>query len=536
MTLTNGHVKYVLAIDLGSSGPKVGLLASDGRLIASARRATTTLFLPNDGAEQDPQQWWDTISDAVRELMADHPVRPEDIVAVGCTSCWSVIVPVDADGNHLMNAVHWLDGRGARYTAAVTDGLIKIQGYEIRKLFKWLRVTGGVPLDSGADSLAHILFIKNERPNVYAKTHKFLEPADYINLKLTGKFAASAATIFPLILTDNRDPLRIHYDDTLLKWTSIDRDKLPDLRPVDAVLGPILPGVAKAWGLAENTKVAMGTCDNTSAVLGAGATEDYQGYFNIGTTSWVSCHVPFKKTDLFTFIATMPAAIPGRNVVVAEQRSAGRCLEALAKQWLFADADWSAPEKIYARAEQMAVDTPAGSDGLLFLPWLGGAGPPVEDKHARGGFLNQSLRTNRSHAVRAVLEGIAYNQHWLVGYIEKFIGRRFDTLHAVGTGGASDLWCQIHADVMNRPIRQVADARQGTLRGAGLAAFIALGILQRKDIPNIVKIEKTFEPNPANRAVYDQLFAEFVNAYKANKRIFARLNRNPKHQRPLDKQ
>ena len=120
--------------------------------------------------------------------------------------------------------------------------------------------------------------------------------------------------------------------------------------------------------------------------------------------------------------------------------------------------------------------------------------------------------------------------------VREVIGRRLDTLHAIGTGGASDLWCQIHADVMNRPIRQVAGAKQGTLRGAGLAAFMALGILKREDIPNVVKIEKTFEPNPANRAVYDTLFAEFVNAYKANKRIFARLNRNRKHERPQDNQ
>lgn len=517
--------QYVLAIDLGSGGPKVVLVSSRGEMIAHARFSTETILLPNGGAEQDPNAWWQAISSGVKSILAQRLVPTDQIVAISCATQWSVTVPVDRAGQHLANAVHWMDSRGAPYSRDVTAGLIRVAGYGAHRLWHWIRLTGGAPTSSGADVLAHILHIKYDRPEVYRQTYKFLEPMDYINLRMTGKFAATHSTVFPYLITDNRDNLKVDYHPRLLHWAGIDREKLPDLLPVDAVLGPLLPAVADEWGLPRTVSVVAGLGDSQAAVLGSGAVHDYQGHVCVGTSSWLSCHVRFKKTDLLRFIGTMPAAVRGRNMIVAEQGAAGKCLEVLGRQWLFNDqlADGQRFD-LYERLFELAAAAPPGSDRLLFLPWLNGAGPPAGTGDTRGGFLNQSLQTSRAHAVRGVLEGIAYNLRWVCAAIERFNGRRFETLNFIGGGAQSRLWCQIVADVFNRPIQQVVEPNFAIARGAALHAWLALGQMTLDDVAASVKIDHIYEPQPENRAIYDQLFREFVASYKSNRRMFSRLN------------
>ena len=517
--------KYVLAIDLGSGGPKVVLASNRGELLAVSRQTTGTILLPNGGAEQDPEAWWQAVSAGIREILARQLVPRNAIVAICCATQWSVTVPVDRSGKHLSNAIHWMDSRGAPYSKAASDGLIRVAGYGARRLVHWLRVNGGAPTTSGADVLAHILHIKYDRPDIYRATYKFLEPMDYINLRMSGKFSATHSTIFPYLITDNRNNLAVDYDPLLLRWSGIDRNKLPDLIPVDSVLGPILPEVADAWGLPRSVQIVAGTGDSQAAVLGSGAVHDYQGHLCVGTSSWLSCHLPQKKTDIIHTIATMPSAVRGKNMVVAEQGAAGKCLEVFGQQWLFKDRpNDGEPFDLYERLFELAAQAPAGSGGLIFLPWLNGAGPPAGTGNTRGGFLNQNLQTGREHAVRAVLEGIAYNLRWVRDAVERFVKRKFETLNFIGGGAQSPLWCQIVADVLNLPIRQVAEPNFAIARGAALNAWLALGEMNLDDVSKSVQIAGTYQPRPENRRVYDQLFNAFVSSYKSNQRMFARLN------------
>lgn len=518
---------YVLAIDLGSSGPKVALHSDRGEIVARAVGRTSTLITSDGGGEQDPEEWWQTIAACAREVVQQSRVPAQQVAAVSCASQWSVTVPVDRDGRHLMNAIHWTDTRGAVHTRAITDGLIKVSGYGVRRLLHWIRMTGGVPTHSGADALAHALFIRHQRPDVYARTYKLLEPMDYINFRLTGRAAASYASIYPYLLTDNRDNTRIHYDERLIAWSGLDRDKLPDLQPVARVLGTIRPEAAKEWGLAAGTPAIGGTPDSQAAALGSGATSDFAGHICLGTSAWLSCHVPFKKTNLSNYLATMPSAVHGRNMVMAEQGASGKCLQVFVENWLCARDELSnagPPADVYERLERLAAGVPPGSGRLLFLPWLNGAGPPSGESAIRGGFLNQSLRTTRAHAVRAVMEGVAFNLRWLRTSVERFIGRRFEGLNFIGGGARSDTWCQIMADVLECPIRRMADPEMAISRGAARVAWTALGRLDVLTRPELVRVEQTFEPDAWRRNVYRELFCEFLNSYKANRPIFRRLN------------
>lgn len=519
--------QYILAIDLGTTGAKVGLYSTKGELIAYEFEETPLQLLPGGGAEQNPHDWWGAIKTASRRLIDKNEIPIEKITAANCTSQWSGTVAVDRDGEPLMNAIIWMDSRGAAHVKDITGGLVKIEGFGIGKLLSWLRLTGGIPAHAGKDSIAHILFIKNELPDIYRATYKFLEPKDYLNLRLTGQFAASYDSITIHWLTDNRNLSHISYHNKLIKMSTLDREKLPELKPPNSVLGHIHPQAAAELGLHENVQVVVGTPDLQSAAIGSGAVRDCETHMYIGTSSWMACHVPFKKTDVFHNIASLPSARPDRYLVSNEQQTAGACLTYLRDNLFFHQDELAVNAKnldIYQTFDRIAEKVPAGSEMVIFTPWLYGERTPVDNHTIRGGFHNLSLRTTREHLIRAVFEGVAYNARWLLGYVEKFVGQRVPTINVVGGGGKSNIWCQILADVLNRRINQVENPILANLRGAALLASVALGVLEFDQIPERVRIANTFDPAPNNRAVYDQLFKEFVELYKRNWRMYARLN------------
>ncbi|MFQ5437061.1 MAG: FGGY family carbohydrate kinase, partial [Anaerolineae bacterium] len=241
--------QLILAIDLGTSGPKVSLVSAHGDIVGTAFAPTKLHLLPGGGAEQEPDDWWQAISTAAKQVLAENQEMAAQIKAVCCTSQWSGTVAVDADGRALHNAIIWMDARGAEPLKAITGGPIKVEGYGPGKLLRWLRLTGGAPGHAGKDPTAHIAFLKQNHPHIFEQTYKFLEPKDYLNLRLTGLFAASYDSIALHWVTDNRDLRRVDYDGRLLKMAGLPRQKLPDLRRAVDILGPILPDIAADWGL-----------------------------------------------------------------------------------------------------------------------------------------------------------------------------------------------------------------------------------------------------------------------------------------------
>jgi xylulokinase len=526
--MTDSDPAAVFAIDLGTSGPKVALVSTEGEILGCEFEPNTFELLPRGGAEQRPEDWWSAIVQASRRLLDGVRFPPEKIVAVSCTSQWSGTVAVGRDGQPLMNAIIWMDARGAPYIQETCAGRINLQGYDPLKLVDWLRFTGGVPARAGKDSVAHILFIKNELPEIYRRTWKFLEPKDYLNLKLTGRCAATYDSISLHWLTDNRTIDRVEYHPRLLELAGIEREKLPDLCPPSVILGSLNSNTAAELGLPPGLPVVGGAPDLHSAAIGSGAVRDFEAHLYIGSSSWIACHIPFKKTDLFHNIASVPSALPGSYLVINEQECAGLCLTYLRDSLFFSQDELATipcPADVYAVFDRLAAQAPPGSGNLIFTPWLYGERTPVEDHLLRGGFFNLSLTTDRARLIRAVFEGVAYNTRWLLGYVEKFIRRPVDRLNMVGGGAKSGIWCQVFADVLGRPIRQVKEPIYANVRGAGFLGALALGLLDRDQISERIQIAQTYHPDPANRSVYDRLFKEFLNLYQIQRPAFARLNR-----------
>ena len=529
--MTSTQVEATLAIDLGTSGPKVALVSVQGQVLACEIEKTPLTLLPGGGAEQDPEDWWQAICRASRRLLARPEAQNIPIVGVCATTQWSGTVAVDRGGNPLGNAIIWMDSRGAPYVRRITSGPVRLAGFGIDKLWTWVRLTGGIPSPSGKDPIAHILFLQHEKPEIYRAAYKFLEPKDYLNLKMTGRYAAAYDSITLHWVTDNRRIDRIGYHDGLLKLAGLDRATLPELKSAVDILGPLLPAAARDLGLPSGLPVVMGTPDLHSAAIGSGAVRDYEAHLYIGTSSWLTCHVPFKKTDLLHNMAAIPSAIPGRYFIANEQETAGGCLAFLRDKILFPPADASAAdteERRFTALEALARQVPAGSRGLIFTPWLYGERTPVEDHAVRGGFHNLSLEADRGALVRAVMEGVAYNTRWLMGYVEKFIRRKLTRIRMVGGGANSDLWCQICADVLDRTVLQVRDPVTVNARGAGILAAVALGYGRFEDIAGQVAIAGTYTPDPGRHQRYQPLFRAFLDIYRRNRRIYAGLN----HRKP----
>ena len=517
----------ILAVDLGTSGCKSAIITITGKVLGWEFIEVPLHVLPNGGAEQDPRDWWNAFLLTSRKLISKNLVNVEDIRAICCSTQGEGTVAVDRDGNALMNCVMWMDMRSASHLKKITGGFPELAGYDAAKLIRWINLTGGAPSLTGKDPAAHMLFIRDERPEIYEMTYKFLNVLDYMNLCLSGRFVATPDSILTSWVTDNRDSANVKYSPILVKNSGIDAAKFPEIVPCDAVIGELKPEVAESLGLKAGVKVVAGAIDTTSAAIGSGAVGDYEGHLYIGTSSWIAAHVPFKKTDIASSLASVPCAIPGKYLMIIMQTTAGGNLTFLRDKILYHKDELMRDEHVpdvYRIMDRIAERVPAGSHGVIYAPWIYGERSPVEDSSVRASIFNLSLENSREDIIRAFLEGVALNTRWMLAPAEKFLGRKLEALNFVGGGAKSTIWCQIFADVMNIKIRQVKDPIEVNARGAAFIAAEALGLLKFEDLKRNVEYESEFTPNPANRAIYDKIFGEFVKYYQQTKDIYKRLN------------
>lgn len=505
---------FALAIDLGSGALKVGIVSLAGEVVAVEQTPLETERLPGGGAIQDASGWWDAVRGLASSVLAEVP--SERVVAISCTGQWASTIPVDAAGEPVGPCLMWLDTRGAEHARRAVGG--PLLGYSPRALSTWIRRTGGVPSRYGGDPVSHMLHMERDEPTTAAAARWYLEPVDYLSMRFTGRAAATLASMSAAWLTDNRRLAHLEYDSVLLRKAQLHPYKLPPLVATGSLLGPVRPEVATELGLGHDIQVVTGMPDLHSAALGTGAAEAGQAHITISTTSWVSLPVPRKRTDAIHSIATVPGLDAYSYLVANNHEAAGLCLRWL-REALPADRI-----RGFEELTELAATAAPGSGGIVFTPWIAGERSPVDDRNARGGWHNLSVQTSGADLVRAVLEGVAYNCRWLHEAVERFTRRRLDRLRIFGGGAQSDLWCQIHADVLDRTIERVTDPMHANLRGAALFAALALGEVRRDEIRELVRVDRVFKPNPQNRATYDRLYAEFPHLYRAQRGMFARLN------------
>jgi xylulokinase len=481
-----------LAIDLGSTACKASVVAIDGTVLGSGLLSIPLEFTADGGIEQDAELVWTSTLDACRQAIAESgPEAAAAIVAVCVASQWSSIIAVDAAGHPVAPLHMWMDERGA----PLVEALVPDQAGETAR--RWAEIHGFTP----GTSLSHVLWFHNQQ-EIHDKTAAYLEPMDYLNARFTGRIAATANSAMPLGLTDNRQLGAIDWSTELIELAGVDRSRFPELIESMSVLAPILPEVAASLGLPLGTPVVTGANDSIAAAFGSGALEPGQAVIMMGTTGVLVVHHRQRHVDTGRFIVTMPSALDDRYYVVAEGGMGAKLVE-LALLHVFGEAavdGGDAFEKMLASAAW----SPPGAGGALFLPWVFGALSPALDRRHRGALLGISLMTGANDVARAMLEGISMQMRWVADEVEQAIGTQLASIRYVGGGAQSDLWSQIMADVVGRPIDQLANPRHANARGAALMAFVATGRLTLEELPGLVPVKATFEPNPATTDLYTE--------------------------------
>lgn len=510
---------WILAIDLGNGGPKVGIVDRDDKLLAVAFRPAGVQIGLDGLATQDAVEWWDLIVDATREAIETAGVSGDGLHSVGITGQYASTVPVDALGNPVGDVLLWADTRGGKYSKESIGGPINYQGFAPHRLIPWMRKTGGAPTPSGADPTGHSLLLQHDYPEVHDRAVYLMEPLDYLGMRFTGRAAATPASMTASWLTDNRMGREPVYDDWLVRHAKRDPAKLPPLIPTGSVLGPVSEEAAAVLGVRAGAPVVAGLPDLHAAVLGSGAVAPYATHLVVSTTAWFSSRVPFKKTDIFHMIASVPGLDSSHHLVINNIETGGAALRWL-KEQVF-------PEFTYDELTAMAAQAPAGCEGVMFTPWLNGERSPVEDHDLRATFLNVSLRTNRNTMIRAVMEGVALNARWLFDYYGKFIGHRPTHVRMIGGGAQSDLWCQIHAYALGVPVERPADPRDAQLKGAAAWARVSLGEMSIEEAGERAVVTDTFRPDGPDAAVYAALVTEYQRLYSSLRKTQKRLSALP---------
>lgn len=497
---------WVLAIDLGTSGPKVAAVEVSGQVRATAFRPVATTMTDEGASLQDVAQWWVGIREGVAELRAQGACGGP-IVAVATTGQWASTVPVDSDGAPVGPCLMWSDRRGADLTKHTIGG--PVLGYSPTALLRGLRVNCGVPLLSG-EGIGHELYLRHRQPDVYRRTATLLEPVDYLGARLTGVVAATPASMAFSWVIDTRRGKPRRYDSGLLHRYRRDPRRLPALRPTGARLAGLATEPAQDLGLPAGTPVFCGIPDLHAAHLGSGRTDPNQAHLAISTTSWVSCRVPGRRVDPVHLIGTINGLDDRSFLLANDQPAAGACLSWWAER---------VGESSYDALLAPTAAVPPGCRGIAFLPWLRGEHTPLNDPHVRGGFLGLGMDTDVPTMTRAVLEGVAANGMLMLTAVERLTRTRFTDVRLLGGGAQSDVWCQIYADVLDRPVHRVADPRSAQLRGAALLATVGLGQRSLSEAAALVPVDRAFEPNPGAAATMAATVRRLRQAYRGARRF-----------------
>ncbi len=516
--------KFILAHDLGTTGNKAALLDINLNLI-SQTKVDYPLFYPKPGyAEQNAEDYWNSVVKATYTLINESKVNQNDILALIFDCQMNCTVPIDIEGIPLMNCINWLDTRAAATTRKFTKGIIKISNFGLRNLLMFIKITGGAPGINGKDPISHILWIKDNLPEIYEKTFKFLSVKDIVVYRCTKNAVTSRDLGNTSWMMDN-NPGKFEWSDKILNKFGIDKEKLPQIKRSSEIAGELTTEASDKLGLKPRIPVFVGSGDLTSAAIGSGAILDNEPIICLGTSDWVAAHTSKRLKDLIHYTGSICSS-QDNYLCISKQETGAACLDWVINQ-IFRDEKEKFKEKqeeLYKRINLIVGNSKVGAKNLLFTPWLFGERSPLNDPNVRGGFYNLSLDHNREDLLRAVYEGVAYNIKWALIILEKLVGK-IDKINFIGGGTKSNVWCQILADVLERNIVQMIDPDLAAVKGSAIISLVGLGLLKDfSDAIPLIKTKQNFTPNPDNKKIYTKLFTEYMKIYKRNKAMFKHLN------------
>lgn len=485
---------YLLGIDVGTGGTRAVIIDAKGKVIASATGEHEAFASPQIGwAEQDPEDWWRACGQAVRQALASAGLDGDHIASVGFSGQMHGAVMLDARDAVVRPALIWCDVRTEKQCRELAAKI----GAE-----RLIQLTCNPALPNF--TLTKFLWVRENEPENWNRVRSVMLPKDYVRFRMTGERAIDVADASGTLLLDvsNR-----RWSEKVIQAAEIDSAMLPRLYESQEVCGKITAAGAAATGLKAGTPVVAGAGDQAAGATGMGIVAPGAVSATIGTSGVVFAATGSPALDSQGRLHTFCHAVPGRWHVMGVTQAAGLSLRWFRDRFGAGADDGRDP---YERLTAEAAEAPAGSDGLLWAPYLMGERTPHLDPNARGALIGLTASHTRGHVVRAILEGVAFSLKDTFTLFEE-MGVPVTRVRLGGGGARSALWRQIQAGVYGREV-EIVEAEEGAAYGAAILAGVGAGWWKTVDAAcdEVIRVARTVTPDPG--AV--ELLAARYQAYR----------------------
>lgn len=496
---------YLLGMDCGTTNIKAIILGEDGTVVAEAGRPSKFMVPGPNMQEQDANEWWENTKEIFQSLALQAGAEVvRRIRGISISSHTVTMLPVDAQGNPLRNALTYQDNRSAVELHYIVDTI----GFD-----RFVKIVGGQPVVAFLPN--KILWFKKNEPELFAKTHAFLQASSYINYKLTGKMTTD---IDQATRTQCLDISTMEWSKEIGDVIGVDLDRMiPAPRLVDEIVGFVTDEAAELTGLASGIPVIAGCSDAMASMHATGMSRLGEAGESSGTTSLVFVGSDIKSAPDIP-VVTRPCSIEGMPWIYdAPIQTSGAALKwfidtMAAEERAYAEAN---DKNIYTYLNELALESKPGSNGLFFFPYLLGERAPIWNEYSRGMFIEMGMDMKRSDLTRSVFEGTAYALRHVIETVKE-TGAKAELLRICGGGAKSRTWCQIKASMLHMPVYLLDDKSGDVPVGDALIVGRKVGVFQNLTdaVEKIIKVNEIIEPIPEWEEVYDKLYPYYIEMYK----------------------
>jgi xylulokinase len=496
-----------LTFDVGTTSVKTILYDRNGKLLYKVIRDYNLESPQVDWYELDPEVYWTSVLDGFGEVIRKSGVKPSEIRTISGCSQGETFILLDKNDRPLRPAIVWYDNR-AREEVEELEGIIDTG--------EFYRTSGLTEMET-TWSAFKVLWVKKHEPDVFKRIAKILLVEDYILYRLTGRYVTTLSLNCSTGFVDIQEGV---YWKKMVDYLDID-GLLPPIIEEGSVVDRVKPSLAEELGLSRDVRVVKGAMDQITGAVGAGNIRPGVVTETTGSALAVVVTVEELLFDRKVALPYQPHVIRDKFTLLPYAQTSG-----IAYKW-FRDGFMVNPEMSgegseagYEELNRLAASVPAGSEGIVFLPFLAGAHFPENDTYAKGVFYGITLKHNRAHFSRAIMESIGYLLRRILDPVRDF-GIEVEEIHSMGGAARSDLWLQIKSDVCNRPIVRMEEEETSTLGAAILASVKAGDYSSIEEAVNaMVKRGRRFEPNGENRAVYERTYELYGELYENLKGTF----------------
>jgi sugar (pentulose or hexulose) kinase len=494
---------YILAFDLGTTALKCALYGLSGEVLAKASEEYQLITSNADSVEMDVETYWQAFKSAIANVLKESKVNPNAIKALGVSAQGETIIVVNQDGNPLRRAIVWLDNRAQ----SEADQLADLFGH--RNAFE---ITGQVKLVPTWPA-SKILWLRKNEPELFDRVGKFLLIEDYFLHRLTGEYICEGSLVTSTCYWNFRTR---EWWKEMLDVLGISEQQLPHYRESGEPVGTLRPEIAEELGLSQDTVACTGALDQACGAIGVGNIKPGIFSENTGAALAICATVHQAILDPGNQMPCHYHGIPG--LYMLHTFTSG----GIVMRW-FRD-EFAGPEMRVSKTSGLdaydlmgmeAARVQPGCEGLVMLPHLQGAMAPEANPKASGVFYGFTLRHGRGHFTRAIMEGVGFIVRRNMEVIEG-LGVPVNQIRSLGGGARSSIWKQMEADIVGRPVLTTTNEEAATL-GASILAGKAIGLYSSVEeaVEQMIQIKQRFEPNPANRAIYDDAFGTYIRLYDA---------------------